>query len=209
MIRSIIQELKPNLLELKFIERYGGVVIPITQIVETEDRRQELTFPISCDIEGKACFEDGNYFELAPNDQYRSVAYWEVDRALSRQTPRRGSRYWQYSQDARFVAWLNLANLGVEAPCDLITNLIIRTINEVEKGVDQVEDTPIENVRIRLIGQEAKSMDIFRRYSYRDRVGMLLYPFDFFALDFNFTWLIRKDCVFEENEYIAIDCISQ
>lgn len=209
MINSIIHEIKPRLMDLKFIERYGGVVIPVTEIVELEDRRERITFPVSCDIEGKQCYEQGNYYELAPNDQYRSVAYWELQGSVSRQTARRGSNYWQYTQRVRFVAWLNLDNLGIIKPCDIIANIVLNVINSVEKGVDVVEGTPIQNVDFRFVSQPEKSMDIFRRYTYQDKEALMLYPFDFFALDFDVTWMVRKDCVIEENEYIAIDCINE
>ena len=209
MINSIIQAVKPRLLDLKFIERYGGVVIPVTEVVESESGRERITFPVSCDIEGKECYERGNYFELAPNDQYRSVAYWELQGSASRQTPRRGTNYWQYAQRVRFVAWLNLDNLGIVSPCDIIANIILNVINSVEKGVDIVEDTPIQNVSFRFVDQLEKSMDIFRRYTYSEKESLMLYPFDFFALDFDVTWHIRKDCVIEENEYIAIECINE
>src|SRR5690625_4983634 len=92
MRSSINQAVKPRLLDLKFIERYGGVVIPVTEVVESDNGRERITFPVSCDIEGKECYERGNYFELALNDQYRSVAYWEIQGSASRQTPRRGDR---------------------------------------------------------------------------------------------------------------------
>lgn len=211
MIHTIINAVKPRLMGLKYIERYGGLVMPVTTIVGGEDgSRNQITFPVSCGQDGRECVESGNYFDLAPNDNYKSVAYWEVTNSLSRQASIHGSRREnvQYTQNARFVAWLNLQNLGYDSACDLMTRIVANTINALEGRVDIVANTPLANVKIRLMGQAPKSMDIFRAYSYSDKTELMLYPYDFFALDFQFIWMLRKDCIVEEDEYFEIECID-
>ena len=211
MIEAIINAVKPRLMGLKYIERYGGLVMPVTTIVEGEDgSRSQITFPVSCGQDGRECVESGNYYDLAPNDNYRSVAYWEAQNAVSRQSARHGSRRvnTQYTQNARFVAWLNLHNLGYDSACDLTTRIVANTINAVEGRLGIIPNTPLANVKIRLVGQALKSMDIFRAYSYSDKTELMLYPYDFFALDFQFVWMLRKDCIIEEDEYFEIECID-
>src|SRR5690606_1280870 len=134
---------------------------------------------------------------LAPNDDHRSVAYWEVTNPLTSQASRHGSRRYnvQYTQNARFVAWLNLQNLGYENPCALMTRIIANTLYVIEGKIGIIPDTPLANVKIRFVGQAPKTMDIFRAYSYSNKTELMLYPYDFFALDFQFTWMLRKDCI--------------
>ena len=207
MIEAIINAVKPRLMGLKYIERYGGLVMPVTTIVEGEDgSRSQITFPVSCDAEGKTCYLNNDYYDLAPNDNYRSVAYWEVTNSVSRQSARHGSRRvnTQYTQNARFVAWLNLQNLGYDSACDLMTRIVANTINAIEGRMGIIPNTPLANVKIRLVGQAPKSMDIFRAYSYSDKTELMLYPYDFFALDFQFLWMLRKDCIIEEGIYEEI-----
>lgn len=210
MIEAIINAVSPRILALKYIERYGGLIMPVTSIVEDGDQRRQITYPVSCSEHGRECVESGQYFDLAPNDNYRSVAYWEVQNAVSRQVSRKASRREinQYTQNARFVAWLNLHNLGYDKACDLVTRIVANTIKAVEGRIGIIPDTPLANVSIRLVGQAAKSMDIFRPYSYADKTALMLYPFDFFALDFQFVWMLRKGCIIEEDEYFEIECVN-
>lgn len=211
MIEAIINKIRPRLLGLKYIERYGGLVTPITTIVEGEEgQRSQITFPVSCGMDGRECVEAGNYFDLAPNDRYRSVAYWEALNSLSRQASNHGSRRErvQYTQNARLVVWLNLANLGYDEACDLTTRIIANTINAVEGRIGLIPNTPMSNVKVRLVGQPPKTMDIFRPYTYRDKSELMLFPYDFFALDFQFTWMLTKDCIIEEDDYFQIECID-
>src|SRR5690606_27930985 len=74
----------------------------------------------------------------------------------------------------------------------------------IEGKIGLIPDTPLANVKIRFVGQAPKTMDIFRSYSYSNKTELMLYPYDFFALDFQFVWMLRKDCISPESIYEEI-----
>lgn len=209
MINTILDELKGKILDLKFIERYGSIVVPVSQDVEDEDgRSRRITFPASWDGQGKACYAANDYFELAPNDVYRSVSYWELRGDAVPFVPRRGDRgkWYGFRQSARLVVWLNLQILGIpETGNKLSDHLSVLAMNALQ-GAHQVGVDYIDGVRMTVERKVRKSMDIFGAYSYSDRNELLLYPYDFFAIDFQVEWYVKRDCVPGEVPYKALKC---
>lgn len=209
MIHTILDEIKGKILDLQYVERYGGIVVPVSQDVEDEDgRSKRITFPASWDGQGKACYAANDYFELAPNDVYRSVSYWELRGDAVPFVPRRGDRgkWYGFRQSARLVVWLNLQVLGIpETGNKLSDHLSVLTMNALQ-GAHQVGVDYIDGVRMTVERKVRKSMDIFGAYSYSDRNELLLYPYDFFAIDFQVEWYIKRDCIPGEIPYKALRC---
>lgn len=209
MIHTILDELKQKVLDLKFIERYGGVVVPIEQVVTDEDGREKrIVFPASCDGQGKACYAANDYFELAPNDQYRSVSYWELRGDAVPFVPRRGNRgaWYGFRQSVRLVVWLNLQILGEEDSCNKLSDyLSVLAMNELS-GQHNIGMDYVDGVLVKVERKVRKSMDIFGAYSYSDKNELLLYPYDFFAIDFTVEWYVKRNCVPDEIPYQQLHC---
>jgi len=54
-----------------------------------------------------------------------------------------------------------------------------------------------------------RSAAIFNRYTYGDEVqNLLLYPYDYFALDFYLTILVNLNCNYELTPSTPINCIE-
>lgn len=212
MIHTILDELKVKVLQLQFIERYGGLVIPVTSRAEDEDGRDiSVTFPVSCDAEGRACYLSNNYYDLAPNDQYRSVAYWEIQGDMTSFVPVRGNRTaWHgFRQTARLVVWLNSLKLGDAKNCNTTGDyLSILAINALQGVHDVKEVGYTDKARVRMVRKLRKSMDIFSAYSYSNRTELMLYPYDFFAIDFEVEWFVKRNCVPPETIYKKI-CLPE
>lgn len=205
MINLIVQALNTQLLTKDVIERIAGIAMPLT---ETMEGGATFTYPFSHDVSGTACDETQRYKDLLPNDVYKSVSYWEqqsdiqpVDNGFY--DSKKKFRY--MSVDLRFVCWLNLAELGIT---DInTTDRIIATVLETvwNNGDSYLIDETDYKIRLKVYheGTPRKEQGIFSPYS----VGMdqLMYPFDFFALDFQVEFWYGVDC-FEVTAGTAIDC---
>lgn len=205
MINTILNDVQIKLLRMNYIERYGGIVIPVTAKATVESGRDyDITFPISCNEIGKTCFMSNDYYDLAPSDKYKSVAYWELQSDAVPFVPRRGNRVaWNgYRQTIRLVVWLNMLELGETETCNTMAeHLSILTVNELQGSHVVTAVDYLKKAKFTLQRKIRKSMDIFSGYSYRDRSELMLYPFDFFALDFEVEWYIRRDCIPAEQDY--------
>lgn len=208
MINLIATELKTKILELGLTERFGGLVQPVTQDVNGDS----FTFPISCDVSGKECFETGKYADLVPNSSYKSVLYFEQIGDVGRPEitgAKRNTIKW--SATLRLVGWLNLDKLG-ETDCAVTDQVVYTIIDKVTEGngVYDISNAAFTNAKmtVRLDRVVKKSPDIFRAYSYSEFVGNLVYPFDYFAVDFAVNLYVNKACLTAYVPSTPIDCVE-
>lgn len=203
MIGTIIDQIKNKVLNLKYIERYGGLVIQVTEKFTDEDGvEKSITFPASVDNEGRPMYIPGDYYNLAPNDRYKSVAYWELRGDAVPFAPLRGNRnnWYGFRQTARMVVWLNLDLLGEVSPTNISDYLRVILMNTLT-GKHSMNVDYISGVKMKVERDIQKSMSIFSDYSYSGDSELMMYPFDFFAVDFEVEWYIRKDCLPDEQDY--------
>lgn len=211
MIHTILDELKQKVLDLKFIERYGGLVIPVTTQSSEDGRPKSITFPVSYDAKGMTCYISEDYYELAPSDRYRSVAYWEIKGDATPFAPRRGNRntWYGFRQPVRLVVWLNMLALGEANTSNTQAEYLAMLAINALQGMHDIQGVNYSNqVKFKLLRMAKKSMDIFSEYSYRDRTELMLYPFDFFAIDFEVEWYVRRNCLPQEALYNKI-CLPE
>ena len=210
MINSIIGELKDKLTALSWVERYGGLVQSVNKVEVIGEQQQRVikTFPVSSTTSGKECWEGGKYQALVPNSNYSSVVYFEQMNPLT-SIEISGIKKGIQSLRARvrLVAWMNLPKLGFS---DLRTDLAAMQLITAVNGVYQPTGD-LSNIRgkFEFLEMPERSAAIFSRYTYGDEVqNLLLYPYDYFALDFYLTILVNLNCNYTLTPSTPINCIE-
>jgi len=202
MIRYIEQALRPKIIALPWIYRYGGIVKAVTVRRDGVD----MVFPVSDDITNQECYELGRYEDLAPNEAVKSVSYLEQIG---------GSRVtWGGSkgenlvavESFRFVCWLNLPKLGVSDKLGA-TRYAAATCRELHGETRATVDGGNVVVKINqsvILPNESRSA--FSRYSYAQRDWAFFWPFDFYAIEFTATVELNAACITIPANATPIDC---
>lgn len=180
--------------------RIAGVVTPVTK---KDKDGNKFTFPASCDVDGKACYEQGRYFDLLPNDLYRAVIYFEqrTDVRFTGYKPPK-DKVMIYETDLRLVGWINAKKLG-STDCSITSRIVLEIIKtltttqgELEKtsGRLTVADAAFINavVDVLPVSQVRQDQSIFSRYTLKETV--LLYPWDYFAIDLRCALYVGREC---------------
>lgn len=196
MVRLIEQTLRSNILNLGFIGQYGGIAHAVN--VPQEGQGGALVprlFPVSCYLSAADCFETGKYNDLVPDDRYASVAYFEQrgGAGVTIDGPRR--REWKFSEEMRFVCWLNYSRLGLD-DCKGSERFALAALDTIF-GVHDVNTDGLTGrlnvTRARIAPREYQR--IFGQYSYGDKQWAFFFPYDFFAVDFTAELTIGGGCV--------------
>jgi hypothetical protein len=189
MINEIIKKINIELAALNFADLLGGIVKPITQNVK--DRENNVTqkvYPVYMN-ENKGTCSVGDYLAMTPDSSKMSVMYWEDQGGTNTVD---NVRSWNMVYNVRLVAWFNLKRINSALhDSDILIPIICNAIPErVENFV------PYTKIQVMLTGQETKSPAIFGAYTYDEAEKQyLIYPFDYFALNFRITFDIPKSCV--------------
>jgi hypothetical protein len=200
MIDKIIATISQDILDMGWIGRYGGLVRTAVKQVEI-DREQllfvEKRFPVSSTITDKDCWEKGKYMDLIPNSKLASIAYFEQRGAITareHKTSSGGIQVLEFTAPISFVAWLNLPKLGFSSPEQ---SYYFEAHALKVLGRQQFVDTELKitNGSIVIDGLHPRNETIFTKYSYEDKLGLLLYPYDFFAINCTIKWLQPSGCL--------------
>lgn len=202
MIQVVCSTLKDRLESTEMVERLAGLVTPVSY--------EGRSYPIASDVDGAECFETGRYKDLIPNDKFKSVIYFE---------DRGGFRFLGFTQKynmtewegtVRLVAWLNLAKLGITDPA--VTDRVLFTIADKlleEKGFHQITATgwgDNAKLRVSIVGTAQRDSRIFSPYSYSEMPKLLVYPYDFFAIDLRVTVMVGRSCFTSVVDGADINC---
>jgi hypothetical protein len=196
MINSIIQAFTDQVISLPWVERYGGLVRPAvkTFIDENSGLIYNKTYPISCDVNEKECWEKGRYQDLIPNDKYKSITYFEQRGAITiKETQMTGREMLEFNAPITFVAWLNLPKLGIsECSSPVFEASAIKMLMNLK-----VSELPFQALGVKVIieASSPKNEGVFTKYSYGDKFGLLLYPFDYFSININIRWYVQPQCL--------------
>ena len=215
MIHTIIEPIRTKLETLSFADRVAGLVIPVTQPTMKDGRKiGQITYPVACDVTGARCWEDGKYFDLLPGDAFQSVLYFEQlsDTTLTGFKDSK-DRIMVFEADVRLVGWLNLKKLGYP-DCSITSRLVLSIIKAIQEtkgerartaGKFTVTDAAFTNAKVEadFRGQKIRDRAIFSKYSFYKE---LLYPFDYFALDFHVWFEVGKECFTEFALQAEITC---
>lgn len=186
MIRSIIDQVLPDISALNFADRVAGIVTAASQKVMAVDNTMVLktcpiyqNTPVTC--------ESGDYILCVPDEKFKSIIYFEE---ISNVIESQSNYDYQMSADVRLVGWFNLKKINQNVTADTLMRLILQSINE-----NVPEFGGVFNVKIRLTGFENKSPQIFSAYTYDEaETQYLLFPYDYGSLRFTVTYRMNK-CV--------------
>lgn len=210
MLHAVLDIVKDRFVGQPYVDRFGGLAIPIRKVVfDNMGLSKTVVFPVSCGAESKACWENGKYGDLVPDSNRKSVFYFEQLREFrptgnDRQTL-------EMSSEFRLVGWLNLPKLGHVDDC-MISSKVSLSIIELLTGI---HDAPVgsefenANIDVRFVSQPQKSADLFRQYTYgNDLFALLLYPYDYFALDFSVKLSLPRGCISDFVPNSPVDCVD-
>ena len=203
MINTIASTVKTKLQELDIFERFGGITRAYT--------RKNVTLPISFDVDGEQCWEQGTHKDLVPNDRFKSVAYLEQRTPVAEGLSDRGAkRKPSYTVGLRLVCWVNLKKLGYNSPT--VTDRIILTVQKKLRENSRVHtvtaaDFTGAQVEIQAMNVvNATKEDIFSQYSHAEFNRHLLFPFAFFAIDMTAVLHLSDSCFAEVTAQTPIEC---
>lgn len=221
MLRSLIEVLRPDIIKLPFVERYGGLAYPVQKQMEGYDEDGNTsdlvqTFPISSDLYGENCFDTGRYRDLIPDDSVASIFFFEDQSGLrkspsssiasKRRVGRKIYQYHDYVGTVRLIGWLNLPKLGIDITEGgvQIVNSLMKFLNLEYKNIQ--DPFPIHRIKFNVTSQEVKSSSIWDRYSFENVAELFLYPFDYFSLIVEVNATIMDGCIPDFIPQAEIDC---
>ena len=218
MINQIIDSIRADIEALPWVERYGGLTfrIGVQRPLGNEEVSTSIV-PVSRYLNTKNCEEEHDrYFFLVPDERHKSIVYFEQIGNTTFTTPTHstGTRYRNVitgSQNLRLVVWLNLGAMGTDDPgqADHVAADLWGLVDG--KKYDKLDVSPAFpafKIKWQVNTQVQKSLAIFSGLSYEDRQDMLMYPYDFFALDVNVTWYMNKACLPAFEPGTPIDCVD-
>ena len=183
--------LSPKIQTLDFVDRYAGIVRTIN-IAEGNGTETGIVkrYPLACNVTGVDCANIGVYQNLVPDDTKKSVIYWEMVSPMTNggMTKTRDFYRKKFKGTARLVVWLNLAKLGIDNCTDsiLVLPILEKEITTKGKITGGIYDGDLLWIEpLRMVNQDINT--IFGKYDYNKLKNYYLYPFDFFAIDVQFT----------------------
>lgn len=167
------------------------------------------TFPVSMALSAAQCFNQGKYANLVPNDRYKSVAYLEglgSPAQIGFKDAKKGVA--RISQAAKLVVWLNLQKLGITNQAD-IGLLALAAVDALQAtypisyggATGRME---VLNATVRLDRNGA-----FGGYSYVDKQALFMWPYGFFAVEFQAIIELPRKCLEPIESMQPIECITQ
>lgn len=202
MIIDIGNILIARISDLPFIDKYAGVVRPITKTDVVENRTVIKTFPVSCQTTMEQC-DSGRYIDLIPESTKKSVLYLE-DKGI-RFTKIQGPLL-HFKASFDLVCWLNMPALGF-TDCSYSAVAIAGIISRIP---DNFYNSGIyQMISFSIGGQQSKMTNPFQKYSYKEEVTQfLMYPYDHFVIPFEIDFAINKNCVEETEIGEADECLA-
>lgn len=210
MNADIANIIKDYIKDLPFVDRITGLVRPVTKIdlVDLYDEDNEIigqsqvrkVFPVSCDVTEAQCNEEGSLYDFVPNSDLRSLVYFEDRGAVLIDTR---PREFVFRSVVRLVCWMNLNRFNRNG-CSISAPVMASILKALPKG--HFNSSPYTKASITVGEIQPKTSAIFSQYTYNEEVSQyLLYPFDYFAMDFIVEYSINENCI-SDIEVKAEDC---
>lgn len=188
--------LMTRLLDLPYIDKYGGVVQVIQKLIPTDGEKVVVKrIPISAVHEAPAnCnLTEATNIHFLPESKLKGMLYFEDGGSVIDGTKRHtGLTFWR--SRLRLVVWLNQKliketfdiELASQAMNEMITLLCLPPANiEV-----------LKNFSVKVASVPPATSAIFSDYDYNEKeTQFLMPPFDFFAIDLDVFFGIPKGCV--------------
>lgn len=184
---EIANVIKGYLVDKVYADRIVGIVK--VNDVGTEGGKS-VRYPIAYNSDPDECKKSSTYLNLVPDSKKKSVIYFE-DQGV-RKIGQQGKNI-SYQSSLILVGWLNGKKLGMNG--GTISGLVV---NDIIKSIPSgyLNSSPYVKIRINVTGQLPKSVNIFSRYTYDEKVlQYLMYPYDYFALTIVTDFDVNSDCV--------------
>jgi len=201
MIHKIGEILRDKIKDFTYVDKIAGVV---QTAMDKGENGQIDKFPVACDVIGADCEEaGGRLLDLIPDDTKKSIIYFEDLGGAIFQGKERNNL--EFTSRIRLVGWLNLKKLG-QTDCGVTAKVVAHLITRLESSKKENYD-PFTRLSISVQSQVSKQPSIFARYTYdQTRKQFLIFPFDYFAIDFIVRYSINENCVPEFNAGVEDPC---
>lgn len=233
MIAAIADILKDTLTGLDWIERFAGLVVEAKKptTVTGGDGQTLVTgwqsWPIACDVNAEKCFENQQKLKwFVPDSSVSAVAYFVdnggcVSLGFDDNTPNRGGLVYRFN--LKFVCWMNMKRLGdaiTSGECyaaDKVVPYVIAAFHNPSTsaqvfGADTVKALAYRRVEITNVTQLPKTPQLFAPFSFwnlPDKQAMFIWPYDYFALSIQGTFIVNRFCLADlyEPPFVADETI--
>jgi len=182
---KIIDYYKNYLTTLDFAGNVGGLVVPLSK--QDEDNAT-IVFPAYRDTDPDTC-TDGQYRAMTPDDSQKSVMYFEE---ITAPTIVEQKSYYEFEARVRLVCWLNYSAINYE-----YHNTDLLQIKCIKAMPEKLANGAVENyntVRLWFDKTIEKKEAIFSAYTYDKFKQYLMFPFDYFAIEFILNYRYYNDC---------------
>jgi len=192
MIDHVVQGIAHRLKQLNYLSKVGG----IARQQKIKDGVTTMIYPAVPDSE-----KAGNYILMAPDSRETAVLFFEVQSNNAGNTIA-GGRGQQYSANIRVICWLNLQRITPPDTCAIMAQ-VVSLITQVE----QTSSDFVSSVRVVPRSEVPRSSDIFGKYSFKeDETQFLMLPFDYFAFDFQVSYILNTACHLQNFAKIEPSC---
>jgi len=186
MIGKIADKLALKISGLNYVDRITGLAKVISKNIAGEGGMVAKKIPTYLNLNKTTC-DNADYIDLVPDSKLKSIIYFE-DQGTSKIDC--SGRYDDFETNLRLVFWCNLGMIDQGTDLYNIQSEIISTLIGRIDNFDYVVKIIIELADI-----PEKSPTIFAEFSYSEEDKQyLLYPYDYFALDFSVKWSLAKIC---------------
>ena len=186
MIQTIIDRIVPDLQALNFVDLAAGITRPQREVVGGRDDTTVKVYPVYINKTKTTCSPD-DYIDLVPNDKKKGIIYFE-DQGT---TLTEEGNYFYFNTQVRLVGWFNLKRVNTALlNADTLMAKVAATMPQKLSN-----DGGISSIVLELIGSNREPA-IFGNYTFiEERKQYLMYPFDYFALNYSIDYKIHRSCI--------------
>lgn len=232
MTAAIADVLKSKLVNLPWLERFGGLVDVATRpvLIPGADGVQVVggyqSYPVACDVNAANCWENGRHKHFEPDSSKTAIAFF-VDNGGSafRQLEGPKNANLIFSFDLKFLCWLNLERLGQELTyghCNVsgrLAPLVMKQFwgchDAFGKFNGAPEEEALQSIEVTSLSQYAKTPAMFQPFTFAtdgEKRGLFLYPYDYFGIRIGGTFRVNIKCLedvfFRRSDEYCIDGIG-
>ena len=186
MIQTIIDRIVPDLQALNFVDLAAGITRPQREVVGGRDDTTVKVYPVYINKTKTTCSPD-DYIDLVPNDKKKGIIYFEDQ---GTELTEEGN-YFYFNTQVRLVGWFNLKRVNTSLlNADTLMAKVAATMPQKLSN-----DGGISSIVLELTGSN-KEPAIFGNYTFiEERKQYLMYPFDYFALNYSIDYKIHRSCI--------------
>jgi hypothetical protein len=180
MNSKIAEILKDQVSGLSWIDKIAGLVRPVTY---TDKAGTKKTMPVYYRDNPTLC-DPGDYTDLVPDSSKMSILYFE-DGGMD--VANAGCMFIDITSSLKLVCWCNLKLINPAYSSALALKLeVIRTIPINIANTDWVT-----KINVSFEGED--SGDPFKSYTYDAQKQYMMWPFDYFALNYKVRFSIPRN----------------